>query len=203
LAPINSKMIPLSLVLIGSVVLTACSSKPSPWAESSSPWNSRAQQVEEPVESEAAMSEEAAPVEVEMAVIEADTMPTDAAMEPSPMYDEPMPVMEETMPVVPEEPALPGPGTVMVGDLASQPSDYFVVQVVASSTMKQLTDFAQTNQISDEWVAETTVGGKTWYVLMLGVYPTKSEADQALSSVADLETQPWVRSVGSVQAVMN
>lgn len=204
MALINTKSIPLSLVLVGSVMLTACSSKPSPWAESSSPWNSRGEQVEaEPVATDAAEPldmQDAAPVEDDMALIESETMPTDAAME-QPMYaSEPMPVIEEEP--VPVESVLSESGTMIMGDLASQPADYFAVQVVASSTMQQLTDFAQKNQISDQWVAETNVGGKTWYVLMLGVYPTKAEANQALSSVNYLGTQPWVRSVGSVQSVM-
>jgi len=198
----NTKSIPLSLVLVGSVVLTACSSKPSPWAESSSPWNSRAEQVEaEPVvtDAESIEMQESAPTEDDVAMIEAETMPADAAMEQPVYMSEPMPVIEEEP--APVEPMLPESGA-MIGDLASQPADYFAVQVVASSTMKQLTDFAQANQISDQWVAETNVDGKTWYVLMLGVYPTKSEAEQALASVSYLGTQPWVRSVGSVQSVM-
>ena len=96
-----------------------------------------------------------------------------------------------------EEPVMSG------GGLAGQPAGNYAVQVVASSSMEQLTFFASQYQLSDEWVAETTVDGRIWYILMLGVYETKAEAEQALVNVQDLETQPWIRTIGSVQAVMN
>jgi len=86
--------------------------------------------------------------------------------------------------------------------LSAQPAVYFFVHVVASITMAQLNDFASANVMSTDLVAETNLNGKTWYVLMLGVYPTNAEADQALTSVSNVDTQPWVRSVGSLQSVM-
>ena len=62
--------------------------------------------------------------------------------------------------------------------------------------------FAKANDLPDQWTAQTNVDGKIWHVLMLGVYPTKAEADTALAFVSNknLSTQPWVRTVGSVQA---
>ena len=202
MAHLNSKSLPLSLVLVGSVLLAACSSKPSPWAESSSPWDSRQHQAE-PEVTEPVVAEEAAPAEfVDMAAVEVTPV---ESMYAEPMYAEPMasdamPATDSTMmePVVPEEMA-PVEAEPVVGDLSAQPAEYFVVQVVASSTMAQLNDFANTNGISTDWVAETNVNGKTWYVLLLGVYPTKSAADQALAGVSNMDTQPWVRSVGSLQ----
>ena len=85
----------------------------------------------------------------------------------------------------------------------SQPAEYFTVQVCASSSMDKLMAFARANDLPDQWTAQTNVNGKTWYVLMLGIYPTKAEADAALSFIGDknLSTQPWIRSVASVQSV--
>jgi len=208
LAHLNTKSLPLSLVLVGSVLLAACSSKPSPWAESSSPWDSRQQQTEEVVVAEEATSAET----MDMAAVE--TAPAEESMYAEPVYAESM--SGEAMPVEPvyAEPAMMEPAMMepvapeevapvaMAGDLSAQPAEYFVVQVVASSTMAQLNDFANANSMSSEWVAETNVNGKTWYVLILGVYPTKSEADQALATVGNMGTQPWVRTVGSLQSVM-
>ena len=192
-------------MLVGSVLLAACSSKPSPWAESSSPWDSR--QQAEPEVVEPVVVEEAAPAEfVDMAAVEVASAPAEESMYAESVYGEPMPVeavaAEPTMiePVAPPEEVAP---VAMAGDLAAQPAEYFAVQVVASSTMAQLNDFANTNSLSSDWVAKTNVNGKTWYVLILGVYPTKSEADQALVTVNAMDTQPWVRSVGSLQSVMN
>ena len=201
MAHLNSKSLPLSLVLVGSVLLAACSSKPSPWAESSSPWDSRQQQTE-PETIEPVVAEEGTPTEfVDMAAVE--VAPAEESMYAEPIYAEPMPVEEVTAtepamiePVAPEEMA---PAEAMTGDLSAQPAEHFVVQVVASSTMAQLNDFANANGVSTDWVAETNVDGKAWYVLLLGVYPTKSEADQALAGVSNMSTQPWVRTVGSLQ----
>jgi septal ring-binding cell division protein DamX len=208
LALSNTKL----LVLLGSVMLTACSSKPSPWAETSSPWGSAPQ-----AEAAETMETAEAPEAMDEGIVEAEPMDTgmisEEPMEPmEPMSAEAM-TMEsgmyqsepepEPVPMEPAEPVLPESGMVMPGNLMAQPANAFVVQVVASSTMKQLTDFASKHQLSDEWVAETTVNGKVWHVLLLGVYPDRAEAERALQSVTDLDTQPWIRTVGSLQAVMN
>lgn len=189
---LNDKSLPLVLVLAGSVGLAACSSKPAPWAESSSPWDNRAEESGvQPVVMDEPGVDALEPIDIApgdgMMGLEEDIMPMDAQAE----------MLEPVM----EEPPVAAP--VMVsGNLAQQPANYYTVQVVASSSMGQLKDFARRNQLSDEWVAETSVNGKVWYVLMLGVYPSKTEAEQALASVQGLETQPWVRTVGSVQSVM-
>jgi DamX protein len=190
------------LVLLGSVLLTACSSKPSPWAETSSPWGAAPQaETAETTDSAEAMDEgvvEAEPMD--------EAMANEEPMAPLPVESIPM---ESTMyqsepePMEPAEPVLPEAGVVMPGNLAAQSPNAFVVQVVASSTMKQLSDFANKHQLSAEWVAETTVNGKVWHVLLLGVYADRAEAEQALQTVKDLDTRPWIRTVGSLQAVMN
>lgn len=180
LTPVSKKFLPIIMALVGGVALTACSSKPSPWSESSSPWDERAQVEEEGVE----------PVEGGgLESMEEEVLPVDNEF----VVEEPMPEPMEQV----EEPVMSG------GGLAGQPAGNYAVQVVASSSMEQLTFFASQYQLSDEWVAETTVDGRIWYILMLGVYETKAEAEQALVNVQDLETQPWIRTIGSVQAVMN
>ena len=188
------------LVLAGALGLAACSSKPAPWTDSSSPWENRAEEAEvEPVvmeDVEPVPAMEAGIIEpMPMESVEEFPMPADAQAEmPEPMMEEMVieePVMEvEPMPVA------------VGGSLVQQPANYFAVQVVASSSMQQLNDFATANQLSTDWIAETSVNGKVWYVLMLGVYPSKAEAEQALAGVQGLETQPWIRTVGSVQSVM-
>jgi len=192
--PTSKKILSFALVLIASVMLGACSSKPSPWAEASSPWDNKEETSQEPEPLEIADIEPVEPVQVE------DTIePIDA----EPVIDEP--VFEEAAVVEPEpEPVTDEPVLAASGEgLSGQPAGYYAVQVVASGSMEQLTDFASAHQISDQWVAETTVDGRVWYVLMLGVYPSKEEAEQAMQSVMDLETLPWVRTIASIQSVMN
>jgi len=177
---LSKKLLPISVVLAGGVALSACSSQPSPWSETSSPWEGQAEPQPDPE-----------PLAIDE--FQADQPTIEPVIEEEPVMIEPE-VIEE--PVVEES-------AVVAGSLAQQPSDMFVVQVVASSSMDQLSFFARENQISEEWVAETTVDGRVWFVLMSGVYATKSEAEQALSGLQGLGTEPWIRRVGSVQAVMN
>ncbi|RDH82288.1 MAG: hypothetical protein DIZ80_08285 [endosymbiont of Galathealinum brachiosum] len=199
---ISKKILPITLVLAGTVALAACSSKPSPWSESSSPWDSRAEQNAEPEplaidQIEPAYQEEETIEPVGFVAAEEDT----AMVESEAVVEEPMeePMAEPELEIIEEEPE----AVAVSGSLAEQPAGMFAVQVVASSSMDQLNYFAQQNQLSDEWVAETTVDGKVWFVLMSGVYGSKAEAEQALESLQGLETQPWIRTVGSVQAVMS
>ena len=210
----NTKIIKqagMSVLALGVIfALGACASKPSPWSQQASPWDNRQDSEQEvvaadqmeaepqsPFSSDAEMVESSGIAEpvAEEAIME-EPVGTEAEVEAMAMAEpEPEPMMEEPEPMMAE--------TVVGGDLNSQPPGYFAVQVVASSNMENLKAFAQRNQLSDEWVAETSVNGKTWFVLLQGVYPTMSEAKAALEQAsATLDTSPWVRSVGSLQAVM-
>lgn len=193
-----SKNLGLILMAIGVVGLAACSSKPSPWSEqSSSPWANR---------DASAQQAEAAPVEEQSPFVDQAPAAESMTIEPMPMEEsEPLPMTPETM--APEEPAMMEPAPMMMesadGDIASQPPGYFTVQLVASSSMKNLNAFVQRHNLSDRWVAETIVDGKNWFVLLSGVYATRDEAAAALADArATLDTSPWIRTVGSVQAVM-
>lgn len=200
-------------VLALSVVLAlgACSSKPSPWSQQASPWEDRQGAEEEVMSAEDMAAEEQSPFVDDAASAESSGIAEPVADEMAyaePMAEEPAmeePVMEESV-MMEEEPVEAEPvmaASVTGGSIASQPAEYFALQVVASSNMENLKAFASMNQFSEEWVAETSVDGKTWYVLLQGVYPTNEEAKAALEQVSlTLETSPWIRSIGSLQAVM-
>lgn len=195
-----SKNLGLILLAIGIISLSACSSKPSPWTQQSSPWTKG--EVQEPAAEGDAMPEEQSPFADQAA------MDDSMAVEPMPdgtLYEEPEPLpMKPVEPMETEviiEESMMGSG--QPGDIRSQPPGYYTVQLVASSSMKNLLAFTRRNNLSDQWVAETNVNGKTWYVLLSGVYATRDEAQVALSDArARLDTSPWIRSVGSLQSVM-
>jgi len=193
---LSKQILPITLVIVGGVALSSCSSKPSPWSESSSPWETRSESAAEP---EPLAIDEIEPVEVQEETIEpvgfVAAEDNSAMVESGESSIEEPPMDEPAMEPVVEETA--------GGGLAAQSASMYAVQVVASSSMDQLRFFANQNQLSDEWVAETVVDGRTWFVLMSGVYATKAEAEQALSSLQALGTDPWIRTVGSVQAVMS
>ena len=186
----------LGFAILASIyLLAACSSDPSPWSQSSSPWGNKDAQSEE------VAAEEVAPEP--NAFVEPVIAPEEAYTPIEPVVAQPV------MPVVMEEPvveAAPARQVAMAtgGDIASQPAGYFAVQVCASRTMKQLATFAKRHNLSDQWTAQTTVRGETWFVLLEGVYATREEARDALSRVSgQVDTRPWIRSVGSLQAVMH
>lgn len=193
----NSVVGAVSLVMI--MTLSACSSKPSPWSQQSSPWAGKSD------------AEMAQPVEdVPLMTDETQTSMMDEAASRESMYAEPIEPIGPTtidpvqdMPAEPEMVYTPEPEPVMAGDIVSQPASYFAVQVCASSSMDKLLKFANRHQLPDQWTAKVNVNGKTWYVLLLGIYPTRAEASAALADVrGQLDTRPWIRSVGSLQAVM-
>ena len=184
-----SKNLGLILLATGVIGLSACSSKPSPWTQQSSPWSSREGEVQEPVEG-GAMPEEQSPFVDEAAMNDSMAAEPMGAMAGGAIYEEPV----EPLPMEP---------MMAAGDIRSQPPGYFTVQLVASSSMKNLMAFVQRHNLSDQWIAETNVNGRTWFVLLSGVYASKNEAANALADArARLDTSPWIRTVGSLQAVM-
>lgn len=80
------------------------------------------------------------------------------------------------------------------------PADYFTVQVVASSTMKNLNAFATQYGFSTKLTTQVTVADKTWNVLLVGSYPTLEKAKEALAGIkANVPTSPWIRKVSTLQ----
>jgi DamX protein len=193
------------VVLAGACFLAACSSDPSPWSQSSSPWGHKGGQVEEvAVDENSQRAEQPAFVEP-MPAPESAYAPIEpvgvAATESMPA--EPMQEMPVAEPAAAPEPVPMMEDVAVAGDLRSQPAGHFAVQVCASRTLKQLAYFAKHHGLSDEWTAQTSVNGETWFVLLEGVYATKAEAREALDRVSSqVDTKPWIRSVGSLQAVM-
>jgi len=193
-----NKKLGLILLAIGVIGLSACSR---------SPWANREGEAQEPATEAQPLPDEQSPF-----VDQASKDDSMGAAEPiEPMMGEPaepLPMEPAPMESMAEEPMM---GSSQPGDIRSQPPGYYTVQLVASSNMKNLMAFTRRNNLSDQWVAETNVNGKTWYVLLSGVYATRDEAQAALADAraklladarAKLSTSPWIRSVGSVQAVM-
>ncbi len=185
----------LGFAILASVYLLAgCSSDPSPWSQSSSPWGNKDASTEE------VAAEEVAPEP--NAFVEPVIAPEEAYTPIEPVVAKPVEPVEMEEPVVEAAPARQV-AMATGGDIASQPAGYFAVQVCASRTIKQLSTFAKRHNLSDQWTAQTTVRGETWYVLLEGVYATRDEAKNALARVSgQVDTRPWIRTIGSLQAVM-
>ena len=190
----DKKSIQSSLVvfgLLGSLLmLSACSSGESTgWTKKASPWD----HIRSPKENSGSY-EQTAPIEVA-------SDESQYAAEEVPVV-EPEPVVE----VIAEEPAIeeyPVEEPVVAGGILDVPADYYTVQLMASVDIDRVYRFADQNQLSIQYIVPTYRDGVVWHVLLLDVYPDRASAKAGKNEVeATLRTQPWIRSVGSIQKLM-
>ncbi len=181
--------------LTGAVVmLSACASDPAPWTKNDSPWDSRRNADVEAPAADVYKSDLGIPgdttseVDLSYQAGSVESFAPEAAMEPAPI--------EVEAAVVVEEPAT-------TGGIMDFPANYFTVQLMASVDLDRVYRFADKNQISTQYVVATVRDGVTWHVLLLDVYPDYNSAVAAKDDIAPLlTTQPWIRSVGSIQKIM-
>lgn len=194
----NIKLKSSLLKLLGlastAIMLSACSSDPAPWSKNDSPWDSRRNaEVEAPAadayKSDLGMpGETSSEVDLSYQAGSVESFAPEAAIEPAPV--------EVEAPLVAEEP-------MATGGIMDYPANYYTVQLMASVDIDRVYRFADKNQVSTQYVVATMRDGVTWHVLLLDVYPDYSSAVAAKDEIAPiLATQPWVRSVGSVQKIM-
>jgi len=185
------------------MILNACSEEPSPWAKSSSPWDKPDNsEIEAPAaetyKADLEMADEPATTsEVELSY---EAEPVESfAPEAEPVEAEPIEAeVVESEPVVEEVPTS-GSGS----SIADQPANFYTVQLMASVDVDRVYRFAEQNQVSTEYIVPTDRDGVIWHVLLLGIYEDYSSAVAGRDEIAQLlNTQPWVRSVGSVQKLM-
>jgi len=88
-------------------------------------------------------------------------------------------------------------------EILAMPGTDFTVQLFASVDIDRVYKFAEQNQISVQYVVPTVRDEVVWYVLLLDIYPDYSTAKASMDEVSpSLTTQPWVRSLGSVQKLI-
>lgn len=88
--------------------------------------------------------------------------------------------------------------------LSELPAHFYAVQIVAMSSMESLQSFAKEHLLSDALVARIEANGKLYYVLLLGIYETLTEAKAAVASRPEslINIEPWIRKLGSLQAAV-
>lgn len=171
-------------VLAGSVLcalISACSTSgdSSDWNNKVSPWDRiRDNQP-------AAVSQEPVPVPVETEMMQAEQSAEITQAEPQTVA---------VTPVIEVSPA---------DRMMQAPASYFTVQVMASVDSSRVYRFAEQHQLPIDYIVPTSRDGVTWYVLLLDIYPDRASAVSAqVEATATLKTQPWLRSVGSIQKIM-
>jgi len=205
---INMKFFAMLSLAGSAILLSACSSSPSPWTKNASPWDQRRNQqaTEAPAADQykqdlAAVDQGASPADVQLnyetGKVQSD-MPVESTETP--------PAAAETLAVAAPEPETPAvPADVSGADeIRSQPASSYTVQVIAAVDRDRVFKFAEQNQLSVRYIIPTQRDGVTWYVLLLDIYPDYPSAKAAAAeAAATLPTKPWVRKLGSVQKLMN
>lgn len=80
----------------------------------------------------------------------------------------------------------------------------YTLQLVAMDNLDKAIAYAQKHNIDPRLggVARTHTNGKLWYILAVGVYPTRAEA---VVAKVELEARgvptPWIRTLGSIEAL--
>jgi len=85
-----------------------------------------------------------------------------------------------------------------------QAPNQWAVQVMAVQTKEYLTDFISQNELENgATYFEFTRDGSHYYALVVGVYNTHAEANEAAQTVAtEFNVKPWVRSMQSIQTAI-
>ena len=86
--------------------------------------------------------------------------------------------------------------------LAGHPESSFAVQLIALQTRGEVNDFAANHNIETPLYVNIESQGNTWYVMLLGVYSSKSEADTAADAWQaqhNPASKPWVRPLGPLR----
>jgi len=86
-----------------------------------------------------------------------------------------------------------------------QAPNQWAVQVMAVQTKAYLNDFITQNELENgATYFEFTRDGSHYYALVIGVYNTHAEANQAAQALAaDFNIEPWVRSMQSIQTAID
>jgi septal ring-binding cell division protein DamX len=187
----------LSGLVVVVIFIHGCSNEPVAWTKSSSPW-----ERSKPAKAEAPAAE-AYKADLDMPEDRAGEVELSYQPEPVQTY-EPEPLAEPESELEPEPVAAPleEPRS-EVASIMDQPANYYTLQLMASVDIDRVIQFAEQNQISTQYVVATERDGVIWHVLLLDVFPDYSSAVAARDEIApSLTNAPWIRKVGSVQALV-
>lgn len=89
--------------------------------------------------------------------------------------------------------------------IQNAPASHFTLQLSGASRPDTLKAYAKQHNLAHSWVYETKRDGKSWYVLVTGVYASSTEAKQAIATLpADVQAKkPWVKPIRQVKQDLN
>lgn len=87
--------------------------------------------------------------------------------------------------------------------LIELPGEFWAVQLAAFGSPEQLSEYAARHQLRGMSAARIARNNQLFYVLLLGVYETRENAERASATVPEaLNIKPWIRSLASLQRAM-
>lgn len=88
--------------------------------------------------------------------------------------------------------------------LKSAPADHYTLQLSSSTSYSNLNKWAKKEKLKNFIIYETVRDGQPWYVLVSGVYASRDEAKNVISSLPeDVQAKnPWAKPLHQVQAEM-
>nr|WP_113867475.1 SPOR domain-containing protein [Brenneria salicis]NMN90282.1 DamX protein [Brenneria salicis ATCC 15712 = DSM 30166]RBP61206.1 DamX protein [Brenneria salicis ATCC 15712 = DSM 30166]RLM30229.1 hypothetical protein BHG07_11735 [Brenneria salicis ATCC 15712 = DSM 30166] len=89
--------------------------------------------------------------------------------------------------------------------IPNAPASHFTLQLSSASRSDTLKAYARQHNLTHSWVYETKRDGKSWYVLVTGVYASSAEAKRAIATLpADVQAKkPWVKPIRQVKQDLN
>ena len=125
----------------------------------------------------------------------------------APVIVEPLPVIVEAIPAPVDlaptyEPPMVAEEATKDGDILAVPSSHFAVQVYASFSPDNMDKYKLNNGLEDLTAVKTDRNGAPVYVL-ISLHEDRNSANEAAMNLEQIiGSKPWVRSVGSLQAVV-
>lgn len=89
--------------------------------------------------------------------------------------------------------------------LLRQKPNAYTLQILGVHDRLTLNKFLTQHPLNEIAMYKTTFQNKDWYVVLYGIYPNRSQAEEARKTLPTSlrETQPWIRSLASVHNSIN
>lgn len=100
----------------------------------------------------------------------------------------------------------PTPQAVPTDLLSGYSNTSFAIQLIALQTLEQVTEYAEQFNLNPPMYVKIRSQDSDWYVVLLGIYETRPEADAASEKWAsshDPSSRPWVRPLHPLRKAAN
>ena len=98
------------------------------------------------------------------------------------------------------------PRTEPPGLLSGYSNTSFAIQLIALQTLEEVTQYTEKFNLNPPMYVKVRSQGSDWYVVLLGIYETRPEADAASEKWAsshDPYSRPWVRPLHLLRKAAN